>query len=169
MAESSSTNKTSHLTWSIRHDSFNNNINGGSDLELQEKYNDSDLGEQKASSTNLDNGDEAIDDENENYNDEQQKKDDKLLNPPMREVRFSRGIFAKQNLAFNPLTSFIGFALLWGAAIWCTVSCPQTWCYNFRFDNITTISFIITITITITNTVAHIWIDRCIQLLPKIV
>ena len=41
-----------------------------------------------------------------------------FIEPHMREIRVTRGIFSKQALAFNPLTSFIGFAILWGVAIW---------------------------------------------------
>lgn len=62
---------------------------------------------------NLDNNNE-----HQNENEKSQKKEFKMINAPMREVSISGGIFSKHALAFNPLTSFIGFALLWGAAIW---------------------------------------------------
>jgi choline-glycine betaine transporter len=40
---------------------------------------------------------------------------------PMREVSFPFPL-GEHNVAFNPLTSFLGFAALWGLAIWCMVS-----------------------------------------------
>jgi choline-glycine betaine transporter len=40
---------------------------------------------------------------------------------PMREVSFPFP-FGEHNVAFNPLTSFLGIAALWGLAIWCMVS-----------------------------------------------
>jgi hypothetical protein len=41
-----------------------------------------------------------------------------FIDAPMREFTYSGGIFKKQSLAFNPLTSFIGFAVLWSVSIW---------------------------------------------------
>jgi hypothetical protein len=41
-----------------------------------------------------------------------------FIDTPMREFTYSGGLFAKQNLAFNPLTSLIGFAVLWSVSIW---------------------------------------------------
>jgi hypothetical protein len=41
-----------------------------------------------------------------------------FIDAPMREFSYAGGCFAKQPLAFNPLTSFIGIAVLWGVSIW---------------------------------------------------
>ena len=41
-----------------------------------------------------------------------------FIDAPMREFTYAGGIFSKQPLAFNPLTSFIGIAVLWGISIW---------------------------------------------------
>lgn len=43
-----------------------------------------------------------------------------LWSEPMREFHLQLPCF-KLPLAFNPLTSLIGFAALWGLAIWCMV------------------------------------------------
>jgi choline-glycine betaine transporter len=40
---------------------------------------------------------------------------------PLREVSFPFPL-GEHNVAFNPLTSFLGIAALWGMAIWCMVS-----------------------------------------------
>ena len=54
------------------------------------------------------------------YNDEEIKKEyeEKLIDAPMREIKFSGGIFSAHALAFNPVTSLLGLLLLWSAAIW---------------------------------------------------
>jgi hypothetical protein len=44
--------------------------------------------------------------------------DEPFIDAPMREFTYSGGIFSKQALAFNPLSSFIGIGVLWGLAIW---------------------------------------------------
>jgi hypothetical protein len=44
--------------------------------------------------------------------------DEPFIDAPMREFTYSGGIFSKQALAFNPLSSFIGVSVLWGLAIW---------------------------------------------------
>jgi hypothetical protein len=44
--------------------------------------------------------------------------EDLMIDAPMREFKYSGGIFKKRSLAFNPLTSFIGFAVLWSVSIW---------------------------------------------------
>jgi hypothetical protein len=44
--------------------------------------------------------------------------DEPFIDAPMREFKFSGGIFKNQALAFNPLTSFIGIAVLWGISAW---------------------------------------------------
>jgi choline-glycine betaine transporter len=47
--------------------------------------------------------------------------EDDFIDAPMREFSYSGFIFKKQALAFNPVTSFIGFAILWSLSIWCMV------------------------------------------------
>lgn len=49
---------------------------------------------------------------------EEERDADPFIDTPMREFTYSGGIFSKQPLAFNPLTSFIGFAVLWSVSIW---------------------------------------------------
>jgi hypothetical protein len=44
--------------------------------------------------------------------------EDDFIDAPMREFSYSGFIFKKQALAFNPVTSFIGFAILWSLSIW---------------------------------------------------
>lgn len=123
MVDTSSTNKASNLMGSTpRSSSFFKDRNCDEDLELQHRESNSEFGEQTVSSVFSD-PDDVVDENNDN--EKKKEDDDKLMNPPMREVKFSGGIFAKQHLAFNPLTSFIGFAALWGAAIWCMVSNNQ--------------------------------------------
>jgi hypothetical protein len=40
------------------------------------------------------------------------------IDAPMREFSYAGGCFSKQPVAFNPLASFIGIAVLWGVSIW---------------------------------------------------
>jgi hypothetical protein len=51
-------------------------------------------------------------------NDDVREEDGDFIDTPMREFTYSGGIFSKQALAFNPLSSFIGIGVLWGLAIW---------------------------------------------------
>jgi hypothetical protein len=44
--------------------------------------------------------------------------DGDFMEPPMREIKYSKGIFAQTPLAFNPVTSLIGLITLWGLTIW---------------------------------------------------
>ena len=89
------------------------------DVELQEVAMD-------VTTTNTDDDDEArleksgTKETHVTYNDQALKKEyeEKLVDAPMREIKFTGGIFSAHALSFNPVTSLLGLLLLWGAAIW---------------------------------------------------